>query len=172
MFDCQTILSLHTHTRIHTGNIDSHLSRGRMISPTLLFHLFTHNYQTAKGSLPLSLNWNSKVCNYSNQQRCVHNNPTQATLSAHTLWTSIHTLSRVVTAWKIGTVVMDGRTLSRPLVIISSALRNPHFLLHTDPVLPLSAPGRVQAFSHMGEAGSQLTRQINVCKHSRNRHFS
>ncbi|KAI9526066.1 hypothetical protein NQZ68_002614 [Dissostichus eleginoides] len=43
-----------------------------------------------------------------------------------------------------------GVRFSRPLVIISLAQRNPHFLLHADPILALSAPGRVQKFSHMG----------------------
>lgn len=92
MFDCQTILSLYTHMHTHADTLTlgeywvSSL-RGRMISPTLLFHLFTHNYQPAKGlSSRLSLNWNSKGCNYSNQQRWLHNTPTQtALLRSHTV---------------------------------------------------------------------------------------
>lgn len=54
MFDCQTILSLHTHTHtcLHTGNIESHLSKAGWYHPPMLLHLFTHNYQPAKNSLP------------------------------------------------------------------------------------------------------------------------
>lgn len=65
--------------------------------------------------------------------------------------------------------------LSKPLVIIGLARRNPHFLLHTDPHQPRDLyrhgeGGRRGGREEGGETGSQ--RQINVCKHAKNCHFS
>lgn len=93
MFDCQTILSLHTHTHAYTQGILSLISPRPDDITHPCFSTFSHTITNQQRTLfPLSrsvsLSWNGKRYNYSN-----HLNTSCA--SAHAPWTSVHSPSRV-----------------------------------------------------------------------------
>lgn len=58
-----------------------------MISPTLLFHLFTHNYQTANESLPLSLSLSTGIV-----KTIITANSVDFTTARHKLHVCSHTV--------------------------------------------------------------------------------
>ena len=159
----------YTHTLAHGEYWVSSL-RGRMISPTLLFFFPPFHTHKLQLFLFLSLSWKSKVYNYGNQQRWLHN--TSDTSSSHT-HTHTHTnthiadidshsRARVAMAWKIGTVMMDGRSLFQAAGHHQLGAEEPPFPASRWPLPAPISPGTGPGIQSHGGGGGGRSRLMWV----------